>query len=234
MDNRICRFWNFTEEDSENILRINGVIAEDSWWDDEVTPYIFRNELEKVKGDITVFINSPGGDVFAANQIYTMLKEHKGKITVKIDSLAASAGSMIAMAGDTVAMSPVSQMMIHNPLCFAYGESKDLEKTIEMLNEVKESIINAYQLKTGLQRAKISKLMDSETWMNPKKAIELGFCDIMLYGDIPSDSFEFSNSAYVKNIVAKMQTAAIAGKDISRSISMYEKRLNLLNGKRMV
>lgn len=128
-------------------------------------------------GNITVWINSPGGDCVAAAQIYNMLMDYKGNVTVKIDGIAASAASVIAMAGTEVLMSPVSTMMIHNPATVAMGDHNEMQKAIEMLNEVKESIINAYEIKTGLSRAKLSHLMDSETWMNANKAVELGFAD---------------------------------------------------------
>jgi len=175
------KFWNFHSSEEENVLRIDGYIAETSWFEDDVTPKQFRAELDAVKGDLTVFINSGGGDCFAASQIYTMLKEHEGRVTVKIDGVAFSAASVIAMSGDEVLMSPTSLMMIHNPATVIFGEVQDLEQGIEMLNEVKESIINAYALKTGLPRAKLARLMDAQTNMNAKKAVELGFADAMLY-----------------------------------------------------
>ena len=106
-----------------------------------------------------------------------MLMEYKGNVTVKIDGIAASAASVIAMAGTTVLMSPVSMMMIHNPMTLALGDKSEMEKAIDMLEAVKDSIINAYEIKTGLSRAKISHLMDEETWMDANKAIELGFAD---------------------------------------------------------
>ena len=113
----------------------------------------------------------------AAAQIYNMLTQYKGNVTVKIDGIAASAASVIAMAGNTVLMSPVSMMMIRNPATFAFGDHAEMQKAIDMLAEVKESIINAYVIKTGLTRAKLSHLMDAETWMDANKAIELGFAD---------------------------------------------------------
>ena len=113
----------------------------------------------------------------AAAQIYNMLTQYKGNVTVKIDGIAASAASVIAMAGNTVLMSPVSMMMIHNPATAAFGDHAEMQKAIDMLAEVKESIINAYVIKTGLTRAKLSHLMDAETWMDANKAIELGFAD---------------------------------------------------------
>lgn len=132
---------------------------------------------------MTVWLNSPGGDCVAAAQIYNMLKEYPGNITIKIDGIAASAASLIAMAGNEVLMSPVSMMMIHNPMTAAIGNADDMQKAAAMLNEVKDSIINAYELKTGLSRAKLSHLMDDETWMNAVKAVELGFADGILYRD---------------------------------------------------
>lgn len=156
---------------------MHGTIAEESWFDDDVTPQIFKDELNAGSGDITVWINSPGGDCVAAAQIYNMLTQYKGNVTVKIDGIAASAASVIAMAGNMVLMSPVSMMMIHNPATVAFGDHAEMQKAIDMLAEVKESIINAYVIKTGLSRSKLSHLMDAETWMDANKAVELGFAD---------------------------------------------------------
>lgn len=180
------KFWNWKNrkaqnqtdtETEERILELHGTIAEESWFDDDVTPQLFKDELNAGNGDITVWINSPGGDCVAAAQIYNMLTNYKGNVTVKIDGIAASAASVIAMAGNTVLMSPVSMMMIHNPATAAFGDHAEMQKAIDMLAEVKESIINAYAIKTGLTRAKLSHLMDSETWMDANKAVELGFAD---------------------------------------------------------
>lgn len=177
------KFWNWKKVKNqetgagERILELSGTIAEESWFDDEVTPQLFRDELNSGAGDITVWINSPGGDCVAAAQIYNMLSNYKGKVTVKIDGIAASAASVIAMAGDTVLVSPVSMLMIHNPATIAFGDHAEMQKAIDMLAEVKESIINAYVLKTGLSRPKLSHLMDAETWMDANKAVELGFAD---------------------------------------------------------
>ena len=156
---------------------------------------MFHDELFAGKGPVTVWLNSPGGDCIAASQIYTMLMDYKDDVTVKIDGIAASAASVIAMAGTKVLMAPTALMMIHNPMTGAYGNHTDMEKAIEMLDEVKESILNAYEIKTSLSRAKLSHLMDSETWMNANKAIELGFADDILKdskkdaADIPAYAF---------------------------------------------
>jgi ATP-dependent Clp protease protease subunit len=141
---------------------------------------MFHDELFSGEGPVTVWLNSPGGDCIAASQIYTMLMDYKDDVTIKIDGIAASAASVIAMAGTKVLMAPTALMMIHNPMTMAYGNHADMEKAIEMLDEVKESIINAYEIRTGMSRAKLSHLMDSETWMNAGKAIELGFADDIL------------------------------------------------------
>ena len=179
------KFWNWVKNEGElsveRTLFLNGEISDETWYGDEVTPQLFKDELNADSGDITVWINSPGGDVFAAAQIYNMLRDYKGHVTVKIDGLAASAASVIAVAGDTVLVSPVAMMMIHNPATVAMGNTKDMEAAIAMLNEVKESILNAYVDKTGLSRNKLSKMMDDETWFNAKKAVELGFADKVLF-----------------------------------------------------
>lgn len=180
------KFWNWTNQaqtetiPAERTLHLNGTIAEESWFDDDVTPQLFKEELLAGSGDITVWINSPGGDCVAAAQIYNMLMDYKGSVTVKIDGIAASAASVIAMAGTTVLMSPVSMLMIHNPMTVAMGDSSEMEKAIDMLSSVKDSILNAYEIKTGLSRAKLSHLMDAETWMDATKALELGFADGIL------------------------------------------------------
>ena len=166
-------------------LHLNGTIAEESWFDDDVTPQLFREELESGSGDITIWINSPGGDCVAAAQIYNMLMDYKGSVTVKIDGIAASAASVIAMAGTEVLMSPVGMLMIHNPMTVAMGDADEMEKAIEMLGSVKESILNAYEIKTGLSRAKLAHLMDAETWMDANKALELGFIDGILARENP-------------------------------------------------
>ena len=177
------KFWAWNKESpdaKERTLTLNGIIAEDSWLGDEITPHEFRDELYAEDGNIIVQICSPGGDCFAAAQIYSMLAEYPGKVTVRIDGLAASAASVVAMAGDEVQMYPTSLIMIHNPATIAMGDHNEMEKAIAMLSEVKESIINAYAAKTKLARAKISHLMESESYISAHKAVELGFADTIL------------------------------------------------------
>ena len=168
---------------------------------------MFKDELLAGEGDVVIYLNSPGGDCIAASQIYTMLMDYSGNVIVKIDGIAASAASVIAMAGTEVVMAPTSLMMIHNPMTAAFGSREEMEKAIEMLEEVKESIINAYEIKTGLSRARISHLMDSETWMNAKRAIELGFADAMMNEEkitAEMPAFEFSDRAVEMALVNKI------------------------------
>jgi len=223
------------------VLELYGTIADESWFDDDITPKEFRDELFSGTGDVTVWINSPGGDCVAASQIYSMLMDYKGKVTVKIDGIAASAASVIAMAGTTVLMAPTALMMIHNPMTAAFGDHEDMQKAIEMLEEVKESIINAYEIKTNLSRAKLSHLMDSETWMNAKKAIELGFADDILTDEklaMDAPAFAFSGkaaeNALMNKLVAKATIAPTTPAEPApepvhgRSVDALMERLNLL------
>ena len=197
------RFWNWlkNEETGQRDLWLEGPIAEESWFGDEVTPAIFKEELNSGKGPIRLHINSPGGDCVAASMIYTMLMDYPGDVTVQIDGMAASAASVIAMAGSLVSMSPTSIMMVHNPLTVAFGDAAEMQKAISLLDEVKESIINAYQIKTGMSRADLGKLMDEETWMNARKAKELGFCDEVLYEDRAEQKAE-SSFSYARKTAA--------------------------------
>ena len=179
------RFWNYIKNEvtGEDELFFDGPISDSTWYGNEVTPGLFKDELSKHPGDLTVWLNSPGGDVFAASQIYTMLRSHKGKITVKIDGIAASAASVVAMAGDETYISPTGYLMIHNPATLAIGNKADMEKAIALLDEIKEGIINAYMEKSSLSHDRIAKMMDEETWLNAKKAEKYGFVDGILFAD---------------------------------------------------
>lgn len=222
------KFWNWLEEDGERELRLEGIIAEESWFDDEITPKLFRDELNAGTGNVTVWINSYGGDVFAASQIYTMLMEYSGAVTVKIDGIAASAASVIAMAGGSVEMSPVSILMIHDPSTVAVGNSDEMRAAIKMLDEIKESIVNAYELKTGLPREKIGKMMSAETWMNAQKAVELGFADKILYTGEAADTGDgliYSRMAVTNALVEKIRRRKI---DSRVDAIQLHKRLELL------
>ena len=211
------KFWKWRNQaqtetaPAERTLYLNGTIAEESWFDDDVTPQLFKEELMAGDGNITVWINSPGGDCVAAAQIYNMLMDYPHDVTVKIDGIAASAASVIAMAGTRVLMSPVSMLMIHNPMTAAFGNSDEMQRAIEMLGSVKDSIINAYEIKTGLSRAKLSHLMDAETWMDANKAVELGFADEIMQRNseseevpTPAVSMLYSKANVVNSLMEKI------------------------------
>ena len=234
------KFWNWIKNEDESVpdmertLFLNGMISDETWYGDEVTPQLFKDELNAGNGNITVWINSPGGDVFAAAQIYNMLRDYKGSVTVKIDGIAASAASVIAMAGTEVQMSPVAMMMIHNPATIAIGDSSEMKKAIDMLDEVKESIMNAYEIKTGLSRSRISHLMDAESWFNAKKAVELGFADKLLFSkeeteaeeekELEMEAVMFSRKAVTNSLMSKL----IPKPEKKTPIEQLEKRLSLL------
>ena len=228
------KFWNWARDENTGVrtLYLDGVIAEDSWFDDDVTPKAFKAELTAGEGDIVIWLNSPGGDCIAASQIYAMLMDYKGTVTVKIDGIAASAASVIAMAGTTVLMAPTALMMVHNPLTVAIGDSEEMKKAIAMLSEVKESIINAYEIKTGQSRTKLSHLMDAETWLNAKKAIELCFADGILEDEKKRNQTEdftyaFSRRAVTNSLLDKVKPK-LAKENTGTPIESLEKRLSLI------
>ena len=227
------KFWNWVKNEDNRTIYFDGYIAQDSWFDDDITPKKFKAELLSDSGDISVWLNSPGGDVFAASQIYTMLKEYAGKVSVRIDGLAASAASVIAMAGDEIIMSPVAMMMIHNPATVIFGEAADLQSGIKMLSEVKESIINAYEQKTNLPRNKISNMMDAETWFSTQKAVELGFADKILYAPETNDAkegFIFDKMTVTNSLINKLPKSQKESVDIFTGTDYKDlmKRLELL------
>lgn len=240
------RFWNWMKNENTGAseLIFSGPISEETWFGDEITPALFRNELAKISGDLTVWLNSPGGDVFAASQIYTMLRSHKGKVTVKIDGIAASAASVVAMAGDETLIAPTGMLMIHNPATAAFGNKEAMQKAIELLDEVKESIINAYEEKSHLSRSKIARMMDEETWLNAKKAQALGLVDGILFAgrqpepekepdeDTPEEdepkedtltAMSYSCAATMQSLIKK-----VSAEHKGRSADQMMSRLNLL------
>ena len=191
---------------------------------------MFKEELFAGSGPVTIWINSPGGDCIAASQIYSMLMDYKGNVTVKIDGIAASAASVIAMAGTKVLMAPTALMMIHNPATAAFGDHVDMKKAIEMLDEVKESIINAYEIKTGISHTQLSHMMDETTWMNAKKAIELGFANDLLTDEklnAEPEAYTFSVSSVEKALINRISQKA-EKKSVGRSVNELRQRLNTI------
>ena len=215
----------------ERVLELDGTIASESWFDDDITPKQFKDELFSGSGPITIWINSPGGDCIAASQIYSMLMDYQGEVTVKVDGIAASAASVIAMAGNKVLMAPTALMMIHNPSMMAFGDHNDMAKAIDILNEVKESIINAYEIKTGQSRAVLSHLMENETWMNAKKAIELHFADGILEDskkESPVEAYAFASKEFDMQLVNKIASKTTKEVKTGRNISELKNKLTTI------
>lgn len=243
------KFWNFSEQDERVELRIEGeIVSDDDAWIYEwygipaASPNAFRSALSEHKGKpITVWVDSWGGDVFAAAGIYNALKEHKGGVTVKVDGKAVSAASVIAMAGDETLISPVGILMIHNPWTVTVGEAKDMRHAADVLDEVKETIINAYVSKSGMSRSKVSRLMDEETWMSARKAKADGFADGILYegaaieDEAIQNSFSFSRLSIQNSASTAMRRFLEQSKQIEQQqnrapeatpkapLSLYEK-----------
>ena len=216
------KFWNWLDDadSGERTLMLCGLITDEDWFEDSVTPGKFRDELAKCDGDISVWINSPGGGVLAAAQIYNMLMEYPGNVRVRIDGIAASAATMIAMAGNTVEISPVGCMFVHNPEAMSIGNASDHKLTIEMLNEVKESIINAYEIKTGRTRKELSDLMDNTQWMCAQRAVNLGFADKIMYWDDESGSDVISND--VRAMLPRLAEAMDGFFEIQNSVKVNQ------------
>ena len=209
------KFWNVMKNDEEKSaeLILYGSIGSDEYWDD-ISDKAFKQDIENL-GDvenITLHINSPGGSVFSAVAIANTLKNHKAKITANIDGLAASAATIITSACDTVKMPKNALFMVHNPITFAYGNNQDMQKTLEMLNKVKNSIIETYLNKAKTDKETLSELMDNETWMSAEEAKEYGFIDEILDENVEKEVIE--NKLIINNMAF----------DISRFKNFKEKK----------
>lgn len=180
------KFWEFraAADDAASVgeLLLYGPIGPDdglSWLFDEVTPKQFREEMDGL-GDVSelrVMINSGGGDVFAGQAIHSMLARHPAKVTVFVDGLAASIASIVAMAGDTVVMPRNAMMMVHNPWTVGVGDAREFRKIAETLDHIRESMLAAYQAKTGMDRPALLALLNKETWLTAEEAVDQGFAD---------------------------------------------------------
>lgn len=203
-------------------IKINGPIIDSDekllydWWGLEAT--CARDVAEALKDsseDIEVSINSFGGYVYQGAEIYTMLKEYPGKVTVNVIS-AYSAASIIAMAGDVVRISPVGTMMIHNAAGGTYGDYRDMSKSSEQLKMTNETMSNAYSLKTGMSKEELLEHMNNEKWLGPEEAIELGFADEMMFVENPSEKLVASgySSMLSKEMIEKTKVMINTHKDI--------------------
>jgi ATP-dependent Clp protease protease subunit len=230
------KFWKFQDsvESNGTELILSGPIASESWWGDEVTPQEFREELKKHTNEkLTVVLNSGGGDVFAGLEIYNALRELDAEVTIRVDGLAASIASIIAMAGNKVIMSPGSLMMIHRPSVFAAGNVDDLDKAKAILIKIEESIIPIYTERTGLSVEKIAEMLEAETWMSADEAVELGFADEVPKTEKTSlketiqnalnGNFAYSMEATKQSLISfaeKVTTSEKEGKDVVEPVEV--------------
>jgi len=173
------KFWNFKQEGTVGELTLYGDIASSTWWGDEITPKQFKTDLDALGAvdTLNVFINSGGGDVFAGQAIYSMLKRHAANKVVYIDGLAASAASLIAMAGDKIIMPANAMMMVHKAWTIALGNADELRKMADDMDKMDSSIAQAYETKTGKTKEEILAIMEAETWMTAEEAVTDGFAD---------------------------------------------------------
>lgn len=232
MRNQVNKFWTWNKVESESPeLLIYGTLANESWYEDDVTAMAFQEELKEHSGkDIVLRINSPGGDVHAGVAIFSLLQDHKGFKTCKIDGLAASAATIPPMACDKVIMSQAATMMIHNPWTLAVGDANEMQNVIDQLNEIREGIVSAYANKTGMERDQIIDLMDAETWMSAEKAVELGFADQIenKITDLKQPSnYLFSNRAVFN--LAKAPYMGISQSEKNEREKIIEENKEILN-----
>lgn len=197
-------FWHFRDavDGEEPELELYGYISEYSWWEDDITPKMFKDDLTRYGkgGPITIRMNSYGGDVIAASLMNTIIRDYPGRVTVQIDGVAASAATVVAIAGDVLRMQETAYFMIHDPsviFFLAQLNIEDLTRLVNSLQAVKEGIVNAYESRTGLSRTRLSKLMSDETWMDAKKAIDLGFVDEIVGAEKKKTEIPLENAAFV-------------------------------------
>lgn len=238
------KWWNFrAQENGTAELMIYGIIDSISWWGDEITPQDFKADLDAL-GDITslnIYINSDGGDVFAGQAIHSIIKRHKAQTTVYVDGLAASIASVIAMAGDTIVMPRNAMMMIHNPWTIGLGNAQDFRKLADDLDNIRESIIAAYQEKSGMDQEKLIELLDAETWLTADEAKAYGLADvveedkavaasaqagILVMNGQEMDLSKFKNPPKLI-FPAENKTKTPPEDRPKRPISLYEKRLKI-------
>ena len=232
------KFWQVKNEvnGKSEILLYGPIAGESSWWGDEVTPRSFAEDLESLNGkDVTVRINSSGGDVFAAHAIHNQLIAYKGKVTVVIDGLAASAATIIAVAGDRIIMPSNALFMIHNPAIGLsdYYSAEELAQAVEALNAIKASIVAAYRKRCKVSTEELAAMMDAETWMGAAECLEKGFVDeingsvtpvlngnSLIVNSVQFDTCKFKNMDALKSCISNKKEEK----------SMNEKLEAFLNG----
>lgn len=240
------KFWNFRNEKGKAELSLYGTISSSTWWGDEVTPKDFKKDLDALGEvqDLSVYINSDGGDVFAGQAIHSMLKRHPAHVTVYVDGLAASIASVVAMAGDTIVMPRNSMLMIHNPWTMAVGNAQDFRKMADDLDSIQESIVAAYQEKSGMDRDELISLLDQETWLTAEEAVAYKLVDQIESEKVIAASarsstllvmngqeMDLSKYRHPPKLIETTPKAKTHDQP-SRLVSLYEKRLRINENRR--
>lgn len=201
------------------------------WFGIDVTsPNDVSNVIEQLDGEeVEVEINSGGGDVYSGSEIYTSLKNYPGKVNVKITGIAASAASVIAMAGDRVQISPTAQIMIHNVSSTRSGDYRDMQHEAGILENYNKSIANAYMLKTGLSQEELLEYMNKETWLNAQQAKELGFVDEIMFDEGNQLVASMTNGFVLPpQVISKIRNLLSTPSDGDQNKKLYQARLNFL------
>lgn len=204
------------DEEADNTIGIYDPIGYDYWSDSGVTAKRISAALRSMgaDADVVVNINSPGGDVFEGLAIYNLLRAHKGKVTVRVLGLAASAASFIAMAADEIQIARAGFFMIHNAWTVSWGNRHDLLEASELLGQIDETIADIYHIRTGLAASELGKMMDAESWINGKNSVEKGFADSFLESDALLETPDEQNPS---NEAAKKIDMLLAQMGISRT-----------------
>lgn len=240
MKTKSKKFWSLTQSDTSAELILYGEISDTTWWGDEITPQQFAQDLADLSDvtDINVRINSGGGDVFAGMAIYSMLQRHSANITVYVDGLAASIASIIAMAGDQVIMPKGAMMMIHNPWSSVWGgDATDFRHMADVLDKIKQAMLDVYTSKSSLSVDEISSLLDAETWMTAQEAVDSGFADVVeestpVAASIRGKTAFFNNlevdwTRFLHPPELPKQKEPVSTKNDAKSLDLMRKRLDL-------
>lgn len=218
-------------------IYIYGVIEDMVFWGDEVTPTYIKEELDKLKDvdSIMLYVNSPGGSVFAGVAIYNELKRFNKPITSYIDGVAASIASLIVLAADKVVMPFNAMMMIHNPWTCVCGDASELRDIAERLDKVTESVlIETYRVKTGITKAKLKKMLDDETWLSAEEAVELGFADVLeeeqkIAACYAGDNIKFNDVEVQLNRFKAFPKSKFTEHKPNKSISLKQRHRHTIN-----
>lgn len=207
-----------------NELLIYSDIGE-SFFGDSVSAISVKAQLDKMPaGDLSVRINSPGGSVFDGFAIYNLIKQYKGTVTVYVDGLAASAASVVAMAGEKIIMADNALMMIHDPWAMSMGTAEEMRQTASLLDKIKDSIVGTYVSRTGLDAADVAAMMEAETWMNAAEAKEKGFATDSVDG---GQSVSNLAKPWIKNAPKPDQIPDNAQAQTAWRIALERRRLDL-------